>query len=79
MVARMGFESEAHRIQDLYLAGQKAEATAAVPTQLVEAMAMIGPADKIRSEKSRWENSLATTLIVHGDVSTLRTIADIFL
>jgi F420-dependent oxidoreductase-like protein len=79
VVARMGFEEEATRIQDLYLEGRKEEAIKAVPTRLVEAMAMIGPADKIRSEKSRWENSLATTLIVHGDVSTLRTIADIFL
>ncbi|GAC1332105.1 MAG: LLM class F420-dependent oxidoreductase [Candidatus Dormibacteria bacterium] len=79
VVARMGFEAEATRIQDLYLAGQKEEAIRAVPTGLVEAMAMIGPADKIRDEKSRWENSLATLLIVHGDQSTLRTMADIFL
>jgi F420-dependent oxidoreductase-like protein len=79
VVARMGFESEAHRIQDLYLAGDKGAATAAVPTQLVEAMAMIGPAAKIEEEKDRWTRSLATTLIVSGDAATIRTAAEIFL
>ena len=79
VVARMGFEEEANRIQDLYLAGRQEEAVRAVPTSLVEAMAMIGPAAKIREQKGRWENSLATTLIIQGDTSTLRTMAEIFL
>jgi len=79
VVARMGFEAEATRIQDLYLAGKKEEAVKAVPTRLVEAMGMIGPAAKIREEKARWDKSLATTLIVHGDQGTLRTMAEIFL
>jgi F420-dependent oxidoreductase-like protein len=79
VVARMGFEEEATRIQDLYLAGQKEEAVRAVPTALVESMALIGPEAKIREEKSRWEGSLASTLIVHGDPRTLRTMAGVFL
>jgi hypothetical protein len=79
VVARMGFEAEAHKIQDLYLAGEKAEATAAVSTELVEAMAMVGPVAKIRDEKDRWTRSLATTLIVSGDINTIRTAAEIFL
>jgi F420-dependent oxidoreductase-like protein len=79
VVARMGFEAEAHKIQDLYLAGQKAEAVAAVSTELVEAMAMVGPVAKIREEKDRWTRSLASTLIVSGDAHTIRTAAEIFL
>ena len=79
VVARMGFEAEASKIQDLYLAGQKLEAVAAVPTELVEAMAMIGPVAKIREEKDRWTRSLATTLIISGDTGTMRTAAEIFL
>jgi F420-dependent oxidoreductase-like protein len=79
VVARMGFEAEAHKIQDLYLAGQKMEAMAAVSTELVEAMAMVGPVAKIREEKERWLKSLATTLIVSGDANTIRTAAEIFL
>jgi alkanesulfonate monooxygenase SsuD/methylene tetrahydromethanopterin reductase-like flavin-dependent oxidoreductase (luciferase family) len=79
VVARMGFESEAHKIQDLYLAGDKAEATAAVPTALVEAMAMVGPLAKIKEEKDRWTRSLATTLIIGGDLATIRAAAEVFL
>jgi len=79
VVARMGFEPEAKRIQDLYLAGEKTEAMAAVPTALVDAMAMIGPIEKLREEKSRWEHSLATTLIISGDAATLRAVAELFL
>ena len=40
---RMGYEGEAKHIQDLYLDGKKNEAAAAVPTQLVEDVALIGP------------------------------------
>src|SRR5690349_13878621 len=40
---RLGFEAEAKKIQDLYLDGKKDEAAAAVPTELVEQLALIGP------------------------------------
>jgi F420-dependent oxidoreductase-like protein len=79
VVARMGFEAEAVKIQDLYLGGNRGEAMAAVPTKLVDAIAMIGPEAKIRDEKERWSKSLATTLSVMGTVETLRTLAEIFL
>jgi len=79
VVARMGFEAEATHIQDLYLAGQRGEAVMAVPTAMVEAMAMVGPLAKIREEKERWTRSLATTLIVGGSIDTVRAAAEIFL
>ena len=50
---RMGFEAEAHKIQDLYLDGHKDEAAAAVPTAMVEKIALIGPRDKIRRRPGR--------------------------
>ena len=45
--ARMGYEAECARIQDLYLDGHKADAIAAVPTALVEDVALIGPLGKV--------------------------------
>ena len=45
--ARMGYEAEAKAIQDAYLAGDKKGAIAAVPTRLVEDVALIGPWAKI--------------------------------
>ena len=75
VAVRLGYEAEAKRIQDLYLDGKKDEAAAAVPTQLVEEVALIGPADKIRDDLDQWRESIVTTLVVGGDASTLRKIA----
>jgi F420-dependent oxidoreductase-like protein len=76
---RMGYEADAKRIQDLYLEGKKAEATAAVPTSLVEDTSLIGPVEKIRDDLERWRESLVTTLLISGDVATLRTMAELVL
>ena len=41
---RMGYEAEATKIQALYLDGHKDDAAAAVPTAMVEDIALVGPA-----------------------------------
>jgi F420-dependent oxidoreductase-like protein len=76
---RMGFEAEVERIQDLYLGGRKDEAAAAVPTRLVEQLALIGPPDKIRDDLEAWRESLVTTMLVSGDATTLRRVAELVL
>jgi F420-dependent oxidoreductase-like protein len=79
VAVRLGYEAEAKRVQDLYLEGKKDEAAAAIPTALVEDLALIGPEDKIRDELDAWRESIATTLLVSGDAATLRRIADLVL
>jgi F420-dependent oxidoreductase-like protein len=74
---RMGFEAAATRIQDLYLDGRKDEATAAVPTELVEATALIGPREKIRDDLEAWNESLVTTLLVGGGIEQMRLMAEL--
>ena len=69
VAVRLGFEAEAKRIQDLYLDGKKDEAAAAVPTELVEQLALIGPEDKVRHDLEAWRDSIVTTLLVGGDAS----------
>jgi F420-dependent oxidoreductase-like protein len=76
---RMGYEAEVKKIQDLYLEGHKEEAAAAVPTKLIEQLTLIGPADKIRHDLEAWRDSIVTTLLVGGDVQTIRTAAEIVL
>ncbi len=56
-VSRLGFEEDAHKIQDLYLAGKKSEAIAAVPDALVDAVHLIGPEEKIRERLKAWKAS----------------------
>ena len=77
--ARMGYEAEASKIQELYLAGRKDEAAAAVPTALIEDTALIGPKEKIRDDLEGWRESIATTLLVAGNPDTLQTMAELVL
>ena len=77
--ARMGYGDEAAKIQDLYLDGHKDEAAAAVPTAMVEDVALIGPGGKIRDDLEAWSDSIATTLLVAGNKDTLRTMAELVL
>ena len=74
---RMGYEAEAKQIQDLYLAGDRKSAIAAVPTKLVEDVALIGPWAKITDEVQRWKQTVLTTFSVHADPRDLDKIADL--
>jgi alkanesulfonate monooxygenase SsuD/methylene tetrahydromethanopterin reductase-like flavin-dependent oxidoreductase (luciferase family) len=77
---RLGYEEAAERIQDLYLAGKKGEATNAVPDQLVDEVALVGPKERIRDRVSAWKASPVTTMIL-GTVQpeALRLLAELCL
>jgi F420-dependent oxidoreductase-like protein len=79
VAVRMGYADEAKEIQDLYLDGKKDEAAAAVPTKLVEELALIGPADKVRDDLEAWRESIATTLLIGGDAAMVRQAAELVL
>lgn len=76
---RMGYEEVTDKVQELYLAGHKEDAIAAIPTALVEEVSLIGPAAKIRDELDRWRETCVTTLLVRGDEAMLGDIADVVL
>ena len=78
-VARLGYEPECAHIQDLYLAGKKAEATASIPLKMVEDVALIGPVGKIKDELPKWKDSVLTTMLVAGPPQLLETIAKVVL
>jgi alkanesulfonate monooxygenase SsuD/methylene tetrahydromethanopterin reductase-like flavin-dependent oxidoreductase (luciferase family) len=77
VAVRLGYEAEAKKVQDLYLDGKKDEAAAAIPTRLVEDLALIGPEDKIRDELDGWRESIATTLLIGGDAAMIRRVAEL--
>jgi alkanesulfonate monooxygenase SsuD/methylene tetrahydromethanopterin reductase-like flavin-dependent oxidoreductase (luciferase family) len=77
LFARMGYEAEVDKIQELFLAGRKAEAIASVPTALVEDVALIGSPAKIRDELQLWEDSVVTSLLVQSDPRLLPMIAEL--
>jgi F420-dependent oxidoreductase-like protein len=63
-IRKIGFEADAIKVQDLYLAGKRGEAIAAVPDALVDALHLVGPKERIRDRFQVWKQSKVGTLIV---------------
>jgi F420-dependent oxidoreductase-like protein len=81
MVAKMGFEAQAKSIQDLYLDGKKTEAAAAVPDALIDAIALCGPADRIKDRLQAWKHvakqgHVGTMVLRGADIEALRVVAE---
>ena len=53
----LGFGDAAVKIQDLFLAGRKDEAAAAVPAELIDACHLVGPAERIKERLGRWRTA----------------------
>ncbi len=51
---KLGYEDEAIKIQELYLAGKKEEAMVAVPNELVDEISLIGPKQHIQAQAEKW-------------------------
>lgn len=64
LVERYGYEEDAARIQDLFLAGDRVGATAAVPDALVDDLALVGPPAHVAEQLAVWRDGPVTTLIV---------------
>ncbi len=63
LACRYGYEKAAKEIQDLYLDGKRKEAIAAVPTDLVDEVSLIGPPERIRDRVAMWSEAGVGTLI----------------
>ncbi len=64
LVRRYGWEAEAAEIQDLYLAGKKAEAEAAVPAEMLELGNLVGPEGYVRERLAAFREAGVTVLNV---------------
>lgn len=76
---RMGYGDVADKVQNLYLEGKKKEAAASIPLEMVEDVALVGPAGKIKEELTKWEDSCITELLLSGPAMMLPQYADIIL
>jgi F420-dependent oxidoreductase-like protein len=75
VIARLGYDDECAHIQQLYLSGKKAEAMAAIPRDMIEDIALVGPLEKIKEELPRWKSTCMTTMLVGGPPPVLKAIA----
>ena len=80
LVQRYGWEAEAETIQDLYLGGHVREAIAAVPDELVDAVSLVGPKERIAERLEAWKETPVTALLVGSpQPEALETLAEICL
>jgi F420-dependent oxidoreductase-like protein len=62
VVSSYGFEAEAKEIQDLYLAGKRDEAMAAIPDAMIDTVALCGPRDVVRERIAVYRDAGVGTL-----------------
>jgi F420-dependent oxidoreductase-like protein len=78
LTVRYGFADAAATVQDLYLAGRKDEAAAAVPQEMVDATSLVGPAGWVAERLAALKEAGVTTVVTslpQGDrEQRLRTI-----
>ena len=80
LARRAGFDAEAEKIQELYLAGRRTEAAAAVPDRLIDESSLTGPREHIAEQLEEWKKSSVTTMILTGaDRDAVIAIAELVL
>ncbi len=66
-MARRGYAETADRIQELFLAGRRDEATSVVPDEYVDEGALLGSPDRISQRFGAWAECGITGLTIHAD------------
>ncbi|GAA4292195.1 LLM class F420-dependent oxidoreductase [Streptomyces venetus] len=78
LMARMGYEEEARRIQRLFLDGRREEAVLAVPDAFADEISLVGPRERIAERLESWRRGPVTDLLVIStDRHTLRVLAEL--
>jgi alkanesulfonate monooxygenase SsuD/methylene tetrahydromethanopterin reductase-like flavin-dependent oxidoreductase (luciferase family) len=81
LAKRLGYEAAAVNIQDLFLAGRRKEAEAAVPDALIDETSLVGPKDRIKDRLEAWkavakDHQVGTLLLVGAAPEALRIVAE---
>jgi F420-dependent oxidoreductase-like protein len=78
LVRRYGFEAEVDAIQQAALDRRLADATAAVTDELVDALALVGPVERVRERLAAYEAAGATSVLcMTSDPSTIRALGEV--
>jgi len=81
LARRIGYEAAASEIQDLFLAGKRQEAAAAVPDALIDEISLIGPPARIRDRLQAWQavarkGWVGSLVLAGADAAAMRVIAE---
>jgi alkanesulfonate monooxygenase SsuD/methylene tetrahydromethanopterin reductase-like flavin-dependent oxidoreductase (luciferase family) len=77
LVTRYGFGDAASRIQEAFLDGRRAEATALVPDAMIDEVCLVGPVERVRDRLGAWAAAGVTTLLAKTeDSAAVRCLAE---
>jgi len=78
---RLGYAEASAKIQDLYLDGHKKDAEALVPDALIDEIALVGSADRIKDRLQIWQQAardgkLTTMVLTGASIEAMRVVAE---
>jgi len=78
---RLGYAEASAKIQDLYLDGHKKDAEALVPDALIDEIALVGTADRIKDRLQAWkqvarDGKLTTMVLRDASIDAMRVVAE---
>ncbi len=78
---RLGYAEAAAKIQGLYLGGHKKDAEALVPDALIDEIALVGSADRIKDRLQVWkqvakDGKLTTMVLTGASIEAMRVVAE---
>ncbi|MBQ1093725.1 LLM class F420-dependent oxidoreductase [Streptomyces sp. B93] len=80
LMARMGYEEEAGRVRELFLAGRREDAVRAVPDAFADEISLVGPRERVAERLAEWRAGPVTDLLaVSPDPHSLRVLAELAL
>ncbi|GGW82383.1 LLM class F420-dependent oxidoreductase [Streptomyces lomondensis] len=78
LMARMGYEKEARRIQELFLSGRRKEAVRTVPDAFADEISLVGPRERIAERLESWRKGPVTDLLALApDRQSLQALAEL--
>jgi F420-dependent oxidoreductase-like protein len=77
LLSRMGYAEAVEKVQDLFFAGKRDEAAAAVPDELADELALVGSPERIRDRLQAWKESPVTTILAGTrEAKAVRALAE---
>ena len=70
-------ETEAKKIQELFLQGKRTEAAIMVPDQFADEISLVGPKERIKERLEIWKDTPITSLLISTQKEKLREVAEI--
>ena len=80
LASRLGYEAAAAEVQDLYLSGKQRAAASAVPVDLIDEVALVGPPGRVADRLAAWKESPVAMLnLVNPRPDAVRLLAELVL